>query len=362
MSQLSKQKCICGGILQPIEAKKIAKEIYIGRRIACDMCHRYNQLKVNDIFWHCSNQKNNMHDQGLDICSNCIEQHNQQISYGKQYKNVAKKNVDFETKNDLLSDCKCNCLQMTRLKNIMTLRCNVDVNQTDEINVSDLVNDYFHAIEQHKDNTASITCDHTHCESLKRQSIRGNNVECISDYTVTTQIMDKIHNHFAHCPECSELEEKRNKSQFIKPRQKRYNQLFSQEIEHKDQYSNSNNNTYHFGFKFKYRYSGETPTKDSVIIKSKYSSLKQELISNDIACISNNQYNNEYKKAKIYFNSDYCRKNFVAHKNDVEWIFLIQHILSLMIYCNFTGLQYQFSKTYRENKGKMHCNFFFLGL
>eukprot|EP01084_Bolivina_argentea_P300487 518147_1 len=110
MSQLSKQKCICGGILQPIEAKKIAKEIYIGRRIACDMCHRYNQLKVNDIFWHCSNQKNNMHDQGLDICSNCIEQHNQHISYGKQCNKkkrvrattglnlklllVAKKNVD----------------------------------------------------------------------------------------------------------------------------------------------------------------------------------------------------------------------------------------------------------------------------
>eukprot|EP01084_Bolivina_argentea_P197152 337897_1 len=32
-----------------------------------------------------------------------------------------------------------------------------------------------------------------------------------------------------------------------------------------------------------------------------------------------------------------------------------------MIYCNYTHLQYIFSKTYRENKGNNHCYFYFLG-
>eukprot|EP01084_Bolivina_argentea_P028948 53768_1 len=49
--------------------------------------------------------------------------------------------------------------------------------------------------------------------------------------------------------------------------------------------------------------------------------------------------------------------------------FTVQHLLSLMIYCNWTKLQYQFSKTYRQikcnetkhNVKKRHSNYFWLG-
>eukprot|EP01084_Bolivina_argentea_P307021 530609_1 len=39
----------------------------------------------------------------------------------------------------------------------------------------------------------------------------------------------------------------------------------------------------------------------------------------------------------------------------------IQHVQSLMIYCNFDELQNEFSKTYREFSGMNHNNFYYWG-
>eukprot|EP01084_Bolivina_argentea_P311826 539809_1 len=39
----------------------------------------------------------------------------------------------------------------------------------------------------------------------------------------------------------------------------------------------------------------------------------------------------------------------------------LQHILSLLIYCNYTQLQYEFSKTYRMYEGRKHKHYYYLG-
>eukprot|EP01084_Bolivina_argentea_P052282 96033_1 len=115
---------------------------------------------------------------------------------------------------------------------------------------------------------------------------------------------------------------------------------------------------YNFGVFFLYGYDEENlkvvynERQTVVDIRKKYSSLKEELLTNDISILNMKQYQNEYKKATIHFVC-YYRKQKYPH-------LLLKYLLSLMIYCNYDMLQYQFSKTYRENVER-HCNFYHFG-
>eukprot|EP01084_Bolivina_argentea_P176804 305895_1 len=123
---------------------------------------------------------------------------------------------------------------------------------------------------------------------------------------------------------------------------------------------------YDFGFNFKYGYYDEEAYDNGngtvpILVTNKYKTLKQELLHNKIAKISIGQFDKEYQKTGIHFKSDYCKAQFFIVDDDIQWTFYwtsettlkqslnTQHLLSLMIYCNFTQLQYKFSKTYREN-------------
>eukprot|EP01083_Nonionella_stella_P085834 238121_1 len=86
----------------------------------------------------------------------------------------------------------------------------------------------------------------------------------------------------------------------------------------------------------------------------KFENLKQELINNTICHIVLEQFVSEYAKAMMHLHSFYGKKNFKGMK--------IEHMLSVMIHCNFDTLQCYFNKTYRENQGKDHCNFYWMGL
>eukprot|EP01084_Bolivina_argentea_P228244 385543_1 len=63
------------------------------------------------------------------------------------------------------------------------------------------------------------------------------------------------------------------------------------------------------------------------------------------------QYINEYQKAGLHYTSYYRKVNYTNMEKST-------YLLVLMIYCNYTEFQYKFSKTYRENNGKNHCNFY----
>eukprot|EP01084_Bolivina_argentea_P008377 15694_1 len=133
----------------------------------------------------------------------------------------------------------------------------------------------------------------------------------------------------------------------------KYNQINDEELRKTDK------QMYSFGFPFEYGYIGENDDQyfsnwhDEIRVYPLYSSFKQELTSNCISTLSVGQFNNDYRKAEFHFISEYRKQTFPD--------MLLQHILSMMIYCNYTLLQYEFSKTYRILNGKKHSQFYYLG-
>eukprot|EP01084_Bolivina_argentea_P005446 10261_1 len=112
-----------------------------------------------------------------------------------------------------------------------------------------------------------------------------------------------------------------------------------------------------FGREFEYVDDDEKYSGNIQIIKKKYSSLKIELTSNHIAIITMNQFDAECDKAQIHYDSYYRKKHYPDEQHP---LISIEHLLSLMVYCNFDGLQNTFSQTYRENIDN-HNYFYHLG-
>eukprot|EP01084_Bolivina_argentea_P080585 145955_1 len=65
------------------------------------------------------------------------------------------------------------------------------------------------------------------------------------------------------------------------------------------------------------------------------------------------QYDDEYIKATIHMQTLFRRENY-PYMN-------VSHILALMMYCNFDRLSYSLSKTYYEDRGITHRNYYHLG-
>eukprot|EP01084_Bolivina_argentea_P290907 499836_1 len=98
----------------------------------------------------------------------------------------------------------------------------------------------------------------------------------------------------------------------------------------------------------------QTPIDDNNIIAvPRYDNLKQELTQNSICKITKENFNVEYFKAAIHFASRHRKKQF---PNVTQ-----QHLLALMIYCNFDTLSYRFSETYRDHIYINHFHFYYWG-
>eukprot|EP01084_Bolivina_argentea_P155233 270528_1 len=140
----------------------------------------------------------------------------------------------------------------------------------------------------------------------------------------------------------------------------RYNQLTQPKNAMKEDYIKS----YSFGTRFKYGYKGGEEYLDwGIWVSRKYSNFKQELIRNKICRISIQQWNNEYEKAWIHYQTDYCKqikKHPVLDPSLYE--IKLKHILALMIYCNYTELQTKLSETYYlPQQIKRHREFYYFG-
>eukprot|EP01084_Bolivina_argentea_P260646 440228_1 len=286
-------------------------------------------------------------------------------------------------------------------------------NIIEKINIDHMVDGFLHLINQHNTDTdvefvfnKLQTCDVTKCllfkyrnkmHALQSKEMKFSQIRNVAYY----QILATIHCYYQHAftvgnrlakSDMIMLETKNNKHMdpccLVNTRLLQMNKLLTlrrqQHLKHiqnvlkqrnykkynslLQHYNQEEDSTYSFGIEFKYGYHSEYPYEyqDGVSVSAKYKSLKEELVSNAIATISQKQFNNEYHKCNIYFKSDYCKQTFqpkiICHwKADIEWIFHIEYLFSLMIYCNYSELQYKFSKTYRENNGKDHNNFYHLG-
>eukprot|EP01083_Nonionella_stella_P040395 109650_1 len=114
-------------------------------------------------------------------------------------------------------------------------------------------------------------------------------------------------------------------------------------------------NEYIFGCEFDYNYDEKDQDnyEHRIRFTPRYRDLKEELTQNDICQITIDQYMNEWDKTRILYKTQ-CRKK---HYSSISK----QHLLSLMIYCNFDLLQFEFSKTYRDHSGIKHHNYYHFG-
>eukprot|EP01084_Bolivina_argentea_P212440 361121_1 len=247
----------------------------------------------------------------------------------------------------------------------------------DQSNVSRLLDDFYHLIFYHDSDEEFQfiydqlgLCDITKCKIFERnagRTMEGENESAIS------QIFGKVHCYYMHSFDVGyrfTISEKRiinadinntlingrvmkivdvlstKRNGYGNRLKNKFSQLSNITFEEKD------TNYYSFGIEFKYGYINESSSKNSIPVTPKYAALKEELLINPISRLQPAQFKNEFQKATILLHSNYCKTNFS--------LFPIEYILALMIYCNYSWLQYEFSKTYRLDNGNKHSNFYWL--
>eukprot|EP01084_Bolivina_argentea_P095757 172135_1 len=220
--------------------------------------------------------------------------------------------------------------------------------ETNLNNVNELLHYYYDLLQHWKDIEKIMTendrCHVAECHMF--QCNYRNRSKCAAKSNkdeAMKQIVSKIHCLCRHPFDIEQENDRMNK--------KYYGQLY------KKQYDEDNK----FIFGQEFRYIDKDDIKKQydednkcIYIRAKHGNMKEELTSNSIATMNIHQFDNEYCKAKWHFDS-YTRKR-QQHLQNLE----LEHLLALMVYCNFDDLQCEFSKTYRESV-RDHCNFYYLG-
>eukprot|EP01084_Bolivina_argentea_P110610 197449_1 len=288
------------------------------------------------------------------------------------------KNMDLNTTNRFCvmdgNVLNCNALHFL----IKALTKTVNTNTVDDKSATlTLTNCFLHLLQHHnspaefkKASDVFGCCQISECNMFGRNyRNRTNNTNNYHNtQNAYCQILDKIHCFYQHSFDIANklstekimLKGKdyytRNSIQsqplvtsYLNDRlNNRYCQIFSY-IENKKK----TDELYNFGTEFVYGDDDYIVSKSNYTpIHKKYSSLKEELMNNNIATITNEQFNAEYEKAMAHFNS-YYRKQTYANM-------ATQQLFVLMIYCNFDALQSAFSKTYQKNAIN-HDNFYHFG-
>ena len=89
---------------------------------------------------------------------------------------------------------------------------------------------------------------------------------------------------------------------------------------------------------------------------SRFPSLRQELVHNDVFQISEQTWDDVLAVALKYARSQYVQLNYRARQNEPKYgvvegeVIVIEVIVSIMIYCNFDELQAAFSRSFRKQQ------------
>eukprot|EP01084_Bolivina_argentea_P175372 303713_1 len=291
------------------------------------------------------------------------------------------------------------------------------------INTSKTLNHFIHLLQEHHYDghfehiyRKLSPCVLTQCEIFNRNNRNRACVQQETNNSAARQIMDKMHCYFHHCYDIGHrlsMKEKKilnemvskidpeselpvnieiiRMNQMLQSKRDKYRETYQNQTlnhrintkysqftfhtEHKQTEPVNNRNVekqFSFGYIFKYGEDDDMHqyhnNNDLLCIeKPKYGSFQEEITCNKIATLTMQQFKNEYEKAEIHFNSNFCKENYrpftMKSNHETQNVHIqIHHILSLLIYCNYTNLQYTFSKTYREKNGVEHVNFYHFGL
>eukprot|EP01084_Bolivina_argentea_P099445 178764_1 len=403
------RSCICGAaLIQQIDYRHMYKY-----PISCDMCS--NQIEQS-LSWHCPNEFNIIHYEKYHVCNNCMES-GTQVTEEQLYQNDLVSTPILESVKIINCSENGNCKILIKFVKIMKQYNNTDDKISIEMDKVQLtqIHDYFlHTLHEHDGKIIFDllgNCEVTQCSIFKRHYRNRALLQFDKALNVVTGILDKIHCCFQHCYDVgnklliddkkSFMESKddhrkdkellhRNQwivrhSVHVEPShdfsnitdslKNKYNMLFTNINDEKtDNKPVTTESEYNFGFQFKYGYDGERPQWGLgavVEVSPRYTSLKKELIDNDTAALTMEQFLHEMNKASILINSAFCKRHKSLQTHDEEWwwgrkkilhwSFEVEYLMSLMIYCNYSVLQYEFSKTYRNDNGNNHCKFYYWG-
>eukprot|EP01084_Bolivina_argentea_P292771 503416_1 len=407
--------CICGAILESSPTRYIELE---SSSISCNICKSIDRKTSVSAFYSCVQKYNIHHPDGYNVCNKCITE----VTEVTEHKNDEQVR-DFN-KPSLHKICEqsmtCPLLQQL-LKSLQAY----DINSNTMENIEQRVTDaYLHVLNEHSDDDfAEIynklqRCNIIKCTKFKRKNrnrmLFDKNIQFKTDVLCDT--MDTIHCYFHHSydlgyrlsqEEKQKIETEINDSKYdeqdiehllrdhnrftvikmIAAKQEqfagiinkfktdtfyRYNQLFV------DEKLESDDTFYEFGYELKYDYPGEyrrSWTKNWVTTYPHFKNLKEEFFDNPYVVLTTKQYENEFRNAKNKFSSQYCKSNkyfqsFEKEYNQIGgkylykkviWEFKLEYVLAMIVYCNYDQLQYYFSKTYRENRGRNHTYFYHWG-
>eukprot|EP01083_Nonionella_stella_P050081 133332_1 len=278
----------------------------------------------------------------------------------------------------MMSDTDCDsvavqCNKRHRLIETMKEYTRKSRNKSMDIGALDIkkvLDDYLHVMEDHdakefdKVTAAMDTdCNITECKIFARNHRDRNRFrlcdkerhslytcdpkqDSCTDDIVRYQLLDTIHCYYMH-----RINNDNNDPNIPSKPQIAFKPKFNQ-LSSTNRDATADESRYSFGISFTYNYYNEVINEiESTEVNPSYSSFKEELIQNPIASLSVAQFDSEYTKARHFANSLYCKKHYRTMK--VQWI------LSLVIYCNYDVLQYEFTKTYRDHLDQ-HGSFYYL--
>eukprot|EP01084_Bolivina_argentea_P264005 447059_1 len=234
------------------------------------------------------------------------------------------------------------------------------------------VNNYHHLLQYHdsKEDFATIynklTPDnHAHWRQcsvyLRHYSRRRNRVQHLDNNNhqhahckqrdVSVAILDKIHSFYYHSYDTSLRSLPNESTDNIQTLKNRRNKDLSLQIIENNKFNSKfnidknaygyeqNENIFSFGQRFEY------DNKESDwFVEPKYETVKQELIDNDIICISIDIYNINYEKHIKYMKTNYIKR--MQNRNKSKQL-LYDYILTLLIYCNCDNFQNKWSESFR---------------
>eukprot|EP01084_Bolivina_argentea_P264006 447061_1 len=252
---------------------------------------------------------------------------------------------------------------------------NEDINEKN-YNVATILDDFNYILEHHDSeqnfnkihNTLTSKNKHSHYKQCKvysrynsrrRERIissRKPHIEMkVEEHTKPqselTMILDKIHSFYYHSYDTSLRSLPNESTDNIQTLKNRRNKDLSLQIIENNKFNSKfnidknaygyeqNENIFSFGQRFEY------DNKESDwFVEPKYETVKQELIDNDIICISIDIYNINYEKHIKYMKTNYIKR--MQNRNKSKQL-LYDYILTLLIYCNCDNFQNKWSESFR---------------
>eukprot|EP01084_Bolivina_argentea_P248459 415632_1 len=376
-------------------------------------CYQWIEVQINNDRWECIKCTYSNHVQALN-CWVCQHPHEEQfvadikenvVENIEEKKNVAPK---FEI-NDIIYnlDEKCDIHSCLAAEKVPTLMINYKNNATCTFDNKHLLKHYLHILSAH--NTSQDFehiynklmkqdgCDIKHCKIFKRHQRRRINFIYESSNireNVNQNINDKIHCYYYHSYDIGYKLTKTEESylshnsenddmcssvtncdrialnELLSAKHKLYKIICDVKSSATSKFVSNfdfetpniqiedNYNVYSYGYEFVYQLKSDY--KGNIITKN-YNTLKEEMTQNNTSKLGMKQFDHELKKAEMHYYEEY-RKKYMPYM-------LIEHLLAVMIYCNFTVLQNALSKTYRkQNKNESfeqlverHSDFYWLG-